>query len=233
MTWPGIEPRSPGPLANTLTARPMSGICGSHYSSEMCCNRSNFNQEPKSLSLSIHLSIYVAPTTQLKCVVFDQILTQSQNLSLSLSFSLSLSLSLSFFSLSLSRARYLSIYLSMCLSPVHEMCCNQLNFNPETKFSLSLSLSLSLYLSIYLYLSYHSSEIDNTTKIQTAYCSCCLLTGWASTISPRKELVSFFNFQAELEAEINTRKKKNRKKSFLMILADLTLLWSRFLIYQL
>ena len=27
MTRPGIEPRSPGPLANTLTARPMSGIC--------------------------------------------------------------------------------------------------------------------------------------------------------------------------------------------------------------
>ena len=26
MTRPGIEPRSPGPLANTLTARPMSGI---------------------------------------------------------------------------------------------------------------------------------------------------------------------------------------------------------------
>ena len=25
MTRPGIEPRSPGPLANTLTARPMSG----------------------------------------------------------------------------------------------------------------------------------------------------------------------------------------------------------------
>ena len=27
MTRPGIEPRSPGRLANTLTARPMSGIC--------------------------------------------------------------------------------------------------------------------------------------------------------------------------------------------------------------
>ena len=27
MTRPGIEPRSPGPLANTLTPRPMSGIC--------------------------------------------------------------------------------------------------------------------------------------------------------------------------------------------------------------
>ena len=27
MTRPGIEPRSPGPLANTLTARPMSGTC--------------------------------------------------------------------------------------------------------------------------------------------------------------------------------------------------------------
>ena len=26
MTRSGIEPRSPGPLANTLTARPMSGI---------------------------------------------------------------------------------------------------------------------------------------------------------------------------------------------------------------
>ena len=26
MTRPGIEPRSPGPLANTLTARPMSGL---------------------------------------------------------------------------------------------------------------------------------------------------------------------------------------------------------------
>ena len=26
MTRPGIEPRSPGPLANTLTARPMSGM---------------------------------------------------------------------------------------------------------------------------------------------------------------------------------------------------------------
>ena len=26
MTRPGTEPRSPGPLANTLTARPMSGI---------------------------------------------------------------------------------------------------------------------------------------------------------------------------------------------------------------
>ena len=26
MTRPGIEPRSPGPLANTLTARPMSSI---------------------------------------------------------------------------------------------------------------------------------------------------------------------------------------------------------------
>ena len=26
MTRPGIEPRSPGPLANTLTARPMSGV---------------------------------------------------------------------------------------------------------------------------------------------------------------------------------------------------------------
>ena len=26
MTRPGIEPRSPGRLANTLTARPMSGI---------------------------------------------------------------------------------------------------------------------------------------------------------------------------------------------------------------
>ena len=26
MTQPGIEPRSPGPLANTLTARPMSGL---------------------------------------------------------------------------------------------------------------------------------------------------------------------------------------------------------------
>ncbi len=26
MTRPGIEPRPPGPLANTLTARPMSGI---------------------------------------------------------------------------------------------------------------------------------------------------------------------------------------------------------------
>ena len=26
MTRPGIEPRSPGPLANTLTARPMSDI---------------------------------------------------------------------------------------------------------------------------------------------------------------------------------------------------------------
>ena len=26
MTRPGIEPRSPGPLANTLTPRPMSGI---------------------------------------------------------------------------------------------------------------------------------------------------------------------------------------------------------------
>ena len=25
MTRPGIEPRSPGPLANTLTPRPMSG----------------------------------------------------------------------------------------------------------------------------------------------------------------------------------------------------------------
>ena len=25
MTRPGIEPRSPGPLANTLTAKPMSG----------------------------------------------------------------------------------------------------------------------------------------------------------------------------------------------------------------
>ena len=25
MTRPGIEPRSPGPLANTLTTRPMSG----------------------------------------------------------------------------------------------------------------------------------------------------------------------------------------------------------------
>ena len=25
MTRPGIEPRSPGPLTNTLTARPMSG----------------------------------------------------------------------------------------------------------------------------------------------------------------------------------------------------------------
>ena len=23
ITWPGIEPRSPGPMANTLTARPM------------------------------------------------------------------------------------------------------------------------------------------------------------------------------------------------------------------
>ena len=28
MTRPGIEPRSPGPLANTLTARPMSGTKG-------------------------------------------------------------------------------------------------------------------------------------------------------------------------------------------------------------
>ena len=27
MTRPGIEPRSPGPLANTLTPRPMSGVC--------------------------------------------------------------------------------------------------------------------------------------------------------------------------------------------------------------
>ena len=27
MTRPGIEPRSPGPLANTLTTRPISGIC--------------------------------------------------------------------------------------------------------------------------------------------------------------------------------------------------------------
>ena len=26
MTQPGIEPRSPGPLANTLTSRPMSGV---------------------------------------------------------------------------------------------------------------------------------------------------------------------------------------------------------------
>ena len=26
MSRPGIEPRSPGPLANTLTARPMSGV---------------------------------------------------------------------------------------------------------------------------------------------------------------------------------------------------------------
>ena len=26
MTRPGIEPRSPGPLANTLTPRPMSGL---------------------------------------------------------------------------------------------------------------------------------------------------------------------------------------------------------------
>ena len=26
MTRPGIEPRSPGALANTLTARPMSGL---------------------------------------------------------------------------------------------------------------------------------------------------------------------------------------------------------------
>ena len=34
MTRPGIEPRSPGPLANTLTARPMSGtlyICYENY----------------------------------------------------------------------------------------------------------------------------------------------------------------------------------------------------------
>ena len=31
MTRPGIEPRSPGPLANTLTARPMSGISKGLY----------------------------------------------------------------------------------------------------------------------------------------------------------------------------------------------------------
>ena len=29
MTRPGIEPWSPGPLANTLTARPMSGVSSS------------------------------------------------------------------------------------------------------------------------------------------------------------------------------------------------------------
>ena len=28
MTRPGIEPRSPGPLANTLTARPRSRLIG-------------------------------------------------------------------------------------------------------------------------------------------------------------------------------------------------------------
>ena len=32
MTRPGIEPRSPGPLANTLTARPMSGYSEGFYS---------------------------------------------------------------------------------------------------------------------------------------------------------------------------------------------------------
>ena len=31
MTWPGIEPRSPGPLANTLTIMPMSGILVNDY----------------------------------------------------------------------------------------------------------------------------------------------------------------------------------------------------------
>ena len=30
MTRPGIEPRSPGPLANTLTAGPMSRLCSNN-----------------------------------------------------------------------------------------------------------------------------------------------------------------------------------------------------------
>ena len=39
MTRPGIEPRSPGPMANTLTARPMSGI---KYLKSLSVNEKNF-----------------------------------------------------------------------------------------------------------------------------------------------------------------------------------------------
>ena len=35
MTRPGTEPRSPGPLANTLTARPMSGTEAELYRFEI------------------------------------------------------------------------------------------------------------------------------------------------------------------------------------------------------
>ena len=41
MTRPGIEPRSPGPLANTLTPRPMSGT------------RPNNNQQQKKRNCKI------------------------------------------------------------------------------------------------------------------------------------------------------------------------------------
>ena len=41
MTRPGIEPRSPGPLANTVTPRPMSGmsfVIDSNFAAHVFCN---------------------------------------------------------------------------------------------------------------------------------------------------------------------------------------------------
>ena len=52
MTRPGIEPRSPGPLANTLTARPMSG--------SVLRTVKSYNKEVKSVSKvkNMHVLFY-------------------------------------------------------------------------------------------------------------------------------------------------------------------------------
>ena len=51
MTQPGIEPRSPGPLANTLTARPMSGN-NNNNNNDKNNNNNAFGKHPQRLRKS-------------------------------------------------------------------------------------------------------------------------------------------------------------------------------------
>ena len=63
MTRPRIEPRSPGPLANTLTARPMSGIY---------IDIENWNHR------NLFLCIYPAPLCHKQDMIQGQFLSEEQ-----------------------------------------------------------------------------------------------------------------------------------------------------------
>ena len=59
MTRPGIEPRSPGPLANTLPTWPMSGYCSNDaFSTKVMVHSSDGSQTSSTLSVESYDEIY-------------------------------------------------------------------------------------------------------------------------------------------------------------------------------